>query len=117
MSRRLLTLLAASLFTVPSFSYAVNGNPGGIRSNESINRTQQPVSPHKNNQAKMRIAPHTVTIQTELQTAIDEVKGLKAQLEAIPDQKPGPTVIEHLRMHSKELNSRVKMTATHEQHL
>jgi len=119
--RLVLPILTGFVLALPAL--AVNGNPGGIRSNESIFRTERPgVVPTEkmtsDQLTQKRIAPHTVTIQTELQTAIDEVKGLRAQLEAIPDQKqPDPSVISHLTMHSKQLNSSLKMTATHGQHL
>src|SRR4051812_857217 len=47
------------------------------------------------NRAKTELAPHSVLVQTELQTALDQTEGMKMQLEAISD-KPDKDALDHL---------------------
>ena len=73
----------------------------------------QMTSPESDKTAARRaLAPHSVTIQTSLQTAIEEVKGLRTQLNVV--DRPSPNVVSHFKTYGKEINSDMNMAMTHE---
>jgi hypothetical protein len=65
--------------------------------------------------AKIQMAPHSVMIHSSLASALDRVKGLRAQIDAVP---PGtPESMSHIRMYEQEINSDLNIAATHEREL
>lgn len=66
----------------------------------------------KDSQVRSEIGPHAVTVRTELESAIGQVKGLKAQVSL--SEKPSPDQIEHFKMHSKEMNEDIKTAGVHQ---
>lgn len=65
--------------------------------------------------AKQKLAPHAITIQTELQSALDSVKGLKTQLQVA--EAPTRDFIDHYKLHSKDISKDMSTVATHDGHL
>ena len=67
----------------------------------------------KDEAARMSLAPHSIMVETELMAALDQLRGLKAQVKTAQAQ-PSPEFIEHYRMHRREINDSVKSVRTHE---
>ena len=67
----------------------------------------------KDEAARMSLAPHTLMVETELLSALDQLRGLKAQLKTAQAQ-PTPEFLEHYRVHRREINDSVKSVRTHE---
>jgi hypothetical protein len=70
----------------------------------------------KDEAARMTLAPHTLMVETELLSALDQLRGLKAQVKTA-QAHPSPEFIEHYRMHRREINESVKSVRTHETEL
>jgi hypothetical protein len=67
--------------------------------------------------AKMDMAPHTLMIETSLISALDHLKGLRAELKVNEDRVPSPTFVQHFKMLGREINSNLKNARTHEHEL
>ena len=63
-------------------------------------------------QEKSEVAPHTVMIESALMSALDQIKGIRLQLDI------GSTeAINHMKLHSKEINDDLKTTLAHQKEL
>lgn len=67
-------------------------------------------------QAKTALAPHSIIIQTDLQSALDQVKGLRSQVKASP-QPPTQDDLDHYKIHGRSINENLMAVRTHEGHL
>ncbi len=67
----------------------------------------------KDEAARMSLAPHTLMVETQLLSALDQVRGLKAQVRTAQAQ-PTPEFMEHFRLHRREITDSVKSVRTHE---
>jgi hypothetical protein len=67
----------------------------------------------KDEAARLSLAPHSIMLETELMTALDQVRGLKAQVKTAQSQ-PNPEFVEHYREHRREIGDSVKSAKSHE---
>lgn len=65
--------------------------------------------------AKNELAPHALMIRTALRSALDEVKGLRSQLNAVPAS--APESMEHIRTYERQLLSDLSLVSTHQGHI
>lgn len=61
------------------------------------------------------LGPHAVLMQSSLMSALDQVKGLKTQLQV--DETPSSEMIDHLKTHSDKINDGIQTAMTHNKHL
>ncbi|MEK6705677.1 MAG: hypothetical protein AABZ06_07800 [Bdellovibrionota bacterium] len=108
----LASLVAALVVIYPQASLGAEQDQYSPERSGKQDQTQI-IPPESDKMAARRVlAPHSVTIQTSLQTAIEEVKGLRTQLNAV--DKPSPNVVSHFKTYGKEINSDMNMAMTHE---
>ena len=63
-------------------------------------------------QEKSEIAPHTVMIESAIMSALDQIKGIRLQLDI------GSTeAINHMKLHTKEINDDLKTSLAHHKEL
>lgn len=96
--------------------------PGNAAENKETKKAYEPQTLFKSkptgmekmesNTPKTVLAPHSVMIQTSLQTAINQIQGIRNQLEIT--SPPNPDMIDHLKMHSRAINSDLKTAMNHE---
>lgn len=67
----------------------------------------------KDEAARMTLAPHTLMVETQLMSALDQVRGLKAQVRTAQSQ-PTQEFLEHYKEHRREINDSVKAARNHE---
>ena len=67
----------------------------------------------KSEATKMTLAPHTLAVETSLMDAINQVKGLKAEVKVAQSQ-PTPEFVAQYKMHTRELKDALKSARTHE---
>lgn len=63
------------------------------------------------------VGPHAIMVHTSLQSAKDEVNGIKSQLKADAGAAPSMEAVEHLKMYSRAINTDVKTAEIHEKEL
>jgi len=66
--------------------------------------------------AKMSLAPHSIAVETSLLSAIDQIKGLKAQVKTAQNQ-PTAEFMDHYKFHTREMKDSLKNVKTHEAQL
>lgn len=64
---------------------------------------------------KSELAPHVVVIESSLESAKDQLAGIRAQYELSEDQQKHP--IEQIRLHTRELRDDLKMAMDHQTRL
>lgn len=64
---------------------------------------------------KNSLAPHTVVIQAALQSAMDQLKGIRNELQIT--SPPSAEMIDNLKMQSREINTDLRSAMSHEMHL
>ena len=67
----------------------------------------------KTEAAKISIAPHSIAVETALMNAIDQVKGLKAQIRTAQNQPTSDFILQY-RMHSREIKDALNTARAHE---
>jgi len=67
----------------------------------------------KDEAARMTLAPHTLMVETQLMSALDQLRGLKAQVKTAQAQ-PTPEFLDHYKVHRREISDSVKSVRTHE---
>jgi hypothetical protein len=65
--------------------------------------------------AKTAIAPPAIRIETSLKAALQEVKGLRAQLATLP--ATAPEAMDHIRIYEREILEQARSVSTHQMHL
>jgi hypothetical protein len=70
----------------------------------------------KNEAAKMSLAPHAIAVETSLMNALDQVKGLRAQVKTAQNQ-PNAEFISQYKMHSREMKDALSQARKHESDL
>jgi len=70
----------------------------------------------KNEAAKMSLAPHAIAVETSLMSALDQVKGLRAQVKTAQNQ-PNSEFMSQYKMHSREIKDALSQARKHESEL
>ena len=66
----------------------------------------------KDDAARMSLAPHSIMVETELMSALDQVRGLRAQVKTAKSQ-PSPDFVQHYRIHRQEIAESVRSVRSH----
>jgi hypothetical protein len=70
----------------------------------------------KNEAAKMLLAPHAIAVETSLMSALDQVKGLRAQVKTAQNQPNSEFMMQYKR-HSREIKDALNQARKHESEL
>ncbi len=63
--------------------------------------------------ARMSLAPHTIAVETSLLSALDQIRGLKAQVRTAQNQ-PTSEFMAQYKVHTREIQDALKSARTHE---
>lgn len=116
------TLAFALIFSLPS-AYADENTQTETKTEEVVTQPQAGTRGDKmesqsnmNKEAKEMLAPHSLMISSNLHSALDQVKGLKSQLEVAtsPSSKKS---MEHIRSYRKEIKDDIAQVSAHQQQL
>jgi hypothetical protein len=66
-------------------------------------------------QVKETLGPHGLTVQSQLETALDQIRGVQALYEI--KQPPTKEAMNHIRIHEKELSQAMSLATEHQGHL
>lgn len=67
----------------------------------------------KDEAVRISLAPHTLMVETQLLSALDQFHGIKAQM-CTAQAQPTAEFMEHFRQHRPEITHVVKSVRTHE---
>ncbi len=96
-----------------------SGTSGGMTEDSAITgRSQGGMGERdmKTDAAKMSLAPHAIAVETSLMSALDQVKGLRAQVKTAQNQ-PNSEFMSQYKMHSREIKDALSQARKHESEL
>jgi hypothetical protein len=105
-----ITLFLGSIPLALAADYGKGGDTSGAAPQQGAVLPDKMAKPTP--EAKINLAPHGVMIQTSLMSALDQVKGMKAQLDV--SDTPNKETTAHIKKHELEMKSDLRTAFTHQ---
>lgn len=102
--------------TVGQDTSGTMGSPSESDTTTSRSRAGMGDRDIKNDAAKMSLAPHAIAVETSLMSALDQVKGLRAQVKTAQNQ-PNSEFMSQYKMHTRQIKDALSSARKHESEL